>query len=70
MDNNSRWVAFKYMVAMELVNRKIVGTLNDGVNFAEYLDMSFEQDYNPVSITEWPALIARDADEFEKDINK
>jgi hypothetical protein len=64
------WTLFKLMVAMELFSRGIVDTINDGVHFAESLDMSFEQDYHPESITEWPALIARDADEFEKDMNK
>lgn len=64
------WTLFKLMVAIELFSRDIVGTCSDGVHFAESLDMSFEQDYNPVSITKWPALITRDADEFEKDMNK
>jgi hypothetical protein len=64
------WVLFKVGVAMELLNRNLAENIHEALKFAESLDMSFEQDYHPTSITEWPALIARDADEFEKDVKK
>lgn len=68
--NNSRWSAFKSMIADELMARKLVASLEEAEHFAEALDLSFEQDYNPVGLQHWPDLIKRDADAYEKDLNR
>ncbi|AGZ17804.1 hypothetical protein IME_EC2_13 [Enterobacteria phage IME_EC2] len=67
---NSRWAIFQEKVADELMARKLVASREEAEHFAEALDLSFEQDYNPVHMDQWDALIKRDADEYEKDQNR
>lgn len=67
---NSRWAIFQEKVAAELLRRGLVDTEAEGLLFAGDLDLSFEHDFNPVHMDQWDALIKRDADEYEKDLNR
>lgn len=67
---NSRWRIFQEKVAAELLRRGLVDTEAEGLLFASDLDLSFEQDYSPVDLSQWDALIQRDADEYEKDLKR
>lgn len=67
---NSRWAIFQEKVAAELLRRGLVDTEAEGLLFAGDLDLSFEQDYSPVDLSQWDALIQRDADEYEKDLKR
>lgn len=69
-NRNSAWEFFANVVAMVLLGRGLVSTTEEGIKFAESLDMSFEDLYANYPRSRWIQQIIRDCDEYEKDLER
>ncbi|QHR68029.1 hypothetical protein sortregn_7 [Escherichia phage sortregn] len=65
-----RWKYFVRCVADELMDRKLVASREEAEHFAEDLEDSFAEDYDPRPISEWRAIAKKDADDYEKDLKR
>lgn len=71
--NGARHLAWDYfagLVAMTLVSRGLIGTYAEGLEFAESLDMSFEELYANHPRSRWHQQIISDCNEYEKDLER
>jgi len=64
------WSFFKSLVIMTLITRKIVSTHQEASEFAESLDMSFDELYENEPRSRWAQVINRDCDDYQKDLER
>lgn len=64
------WSFFKSLVILTLMTRKIVKTHEEASDFAESLDMSFDELYQNEPRSKWAQAINRDCDEYQKDLER
>lgn len=69
-NRNSAWEFFANVVAMVLLGRGLVSTTEEGIKFAESLDMSFEDLYANHPRSRWHQQIIKDCNEYEKDLER
>lgn len=60
-----KWLTFKYMVVGYVLAKGEFKRVEDAADFADSLDLSYEQDYKNVPQSEWAALIERDFNEMK-----
>lgn len=60
-----QWLTYKYMVVGFMLAKGEFKRVEDAADFADSLDMSYEQDYKPRPQSEWAALIERDYNEMK-----
>lgn len=61
------WQYFRRLVARALVTRNLVDSVQDGYDFADDLDMSFNELYATVPRDKWTQHIEKDVIEYEND---
>lgn len=69
-NRNSALEFFANVVSMVLLGRGLVSTKEEGIKFAESLDMSFDDLYANHPRSRWVQQIIRDCDEYEKDLER
>lgn len=55
-----QWLTFKYMVVGFMLAKGEFKRVEDAADFADSLDMSYEQDYKPFPQSEWAAKLEKD----------
>lgn len=60
-----QWLTFKYMVVGFMLAKGEFKRVEDAADFADSLDMSYEQDYKPRPQAEWAALLEKDYAELK-----
>jgi len=55
-----QWLTFKYMVVGFMLAKGEFKRVEDAADFADSLDMSYEQDYKPRPQSEWAAMLEKD----------
>lgn len=60
-----QWLTFKYMVVGFMLAKGEFKRVEDAADFADSLDMSYEQDYKPRPQSEWAALLEKDYAELK-----
>jgi hypothetical protein len=60
-----QWLTFKYFIAGFLIAKGEFKNVEDAIDFAEALDMSYEQDYKNIPRKDWGAIVERDYNEYK-----
>ncbi|QQV88661.1 hypothetical protein [Kosakonia phage Kc166B] len=64
------WLRFKYTISGFLLGQGIAPDVETAIEFAESLDLSYEQEYKRVPFHQWGPMMQRDADEFRASVAK
>lgn len=60
-----QWLTFKYMVVGYVLVKGEFKRVEDAADFADSMDMSYEQDYKPRPQSEWAEMLDRDYNEMK-----
>ncbi len=64
------WLRFKYTISGFLLGQGLAPDVQTAIEFAESLDLSYEQEYKRIPFHKWGPKMQQDADELRASLEK
>ncbi|HDT4050878.1 TPA: hypothetical protein QHN36_003542 [Enterobacter bugandensis] len=64
------WLRFKYTISGFLLGQGLAPDVQTAIEFADSLDLSYEQEYKKTPFHLWGPMMQRDADELRASLEK